>query len=76
MTIVSIISHCLFAIVWDMRAHDSDPCAAEDFPFPDAYEAARELLKKDNPSVFICYAEMGGDTVKVIADAISQAEKC
>jgi bifunctional diaminopimelate decarboxylase / aspartate kinase len=58
-----------------MRTHGGDPFAAEAFLFPDVYEAARDLLKKDNPAVVIGYAERGEDTVKVIAEAIRPADK-
>jgi hypothetical protein len=62
-TIVSIISHHLFTFVLDMRTHGSDPFAAEVFLFPDVYEDARDLLKRDNPAVVILYAERSEDTL-------------
>jgi len=43
--------------------------------FPDVYEAARDLLKDDNPIVVLGYAERGEDSVKIIAETIRPVEK-
>ena len=47
----------------------------EAFLFPDVYEAARDLLKDDNPVVVLGYAERGEDPVKMIAETIRQVDK-
>ncbi len=47
----------------------------EAFLFPDVYEAARNLLKKDNPAVVLGYAERGADSVKIIAETIRAGDK-
>ena len=47
----------------------------EAFLFPDVYEAARDLLKKDSPVVVRGYAERGEGPVKIIAQTIRPGDK-